>query len=62
MGQNISCCKKRGRTKSETIREDEKIEKLTNSFKTGSLSSKSSKHSANYDLEDGVRQSFLLDS
>ena len=38
MGANIGCChKNRGRTKSEIIREDDKIEKLTESLKGGSI-------------------------
>ena len=50
MGANISCCRKKGRTKSEVNREEEKIEKLTNSYKSGSLrSSKSSNRSSKYD-------------
>lgn len=45
MGASITCCRKRGRTKSEIFREEEKIEKLTASYKGGSLcSSSSSKH------------------
>jgi hypothetical protein len=39
MGANIGCCchKSRGRTKSEIIKEDDKIEKLTESLKGGSI-------------------------
>ena len=48
MGGNIGCCchKSRGRTKSEIINEDCKIEKLTESLKGGSIvSSKQSRES-----------------
>ena len=48
MGGSVGCCchKSRGRTKSEIINEDNKIEKLTESLKGGSIvSSKMSRES-----------------
>ena len=48
MGSSIGCCNKnRGRTKSEILREDDKIEKLTESMKGGSIvSNRNSEHSS----------------
>lgn len=62
MGGNIGCCchKSRGRTKSEIINEDTKIEKLTESLKGGSIVSSKQSHESTYRSQLSIDQENLL--